>query len=190
MSLINKKEIYTYSNLLSILRVFLAIPFWILFSNLDSTETRIFAFALCIFAGITDILDGYLARRLNEVTEFGKIIDPLADKVCVAAIVIPLYLTGQFDSSLFWIIIGRDILIFVSGIFLSKKIGKVLPSNFLGKITVVSICLYFLLIIGNLQFGNVGKIFYYLIILLSTSSLIGYGWRSLDFLRKKGDGVV
>ncbi len=178
------KEIYTFSNLLSLLRVFLAIPFWIIFNNLNSPEMRMIAFALCIFAAVTDILDGYLARKFNEVTEFGKIIDPLADKICVAAIVIPLYTNGLFDATLFWIIILRDVLIFISGIFLSKKIGKVLPSNFLGKIAVVTICLYFLMILGDIQHSSIGKIFYYMIILLSFASLVGYGWRSIDFLKK------
>lgn len=184
------KEIYTISNLLSFLRVLLAIPFWILFNDLTSPEMRMIAFALCLFAAVTDILDGYLARKFNEVTEFGKIIDPLADKICVAAIVIPLYTNNLFDATLFWIILSRDILIFASGIFLSKKIGKVLPSNFLGKIAVVTICLYFLMILGDIQFTTTGKVFYYLIIILSIGSLVGYGWRSIDFLKKKQDLVV
>ncbi|MFN3694503.1 MAG: CDP-alcohol phosphatidyltransferase family protein, partial [Ignavibacterium sp.] len=72
---INSKEFLTVSNLLSLLRLLLAIPIWILFDYYNSVySVKYWLFALCIFAAVTDILDGFLARKLNQVTEAGKII--------------------------------------------------------------------------------------------------------------------
>ncbi len=79
----SRNKIFNASNSLSFLRLLLVIPAWIAFSNFDKTSRYTVA-AIGIFAAITDILDGYLARKLNQITEFGKIIDPLADKVLVS----------------------------------------------------------------------------------------------------------
>ncbi|MEJ2615571.1 MAG: CDP-alcohol phosphatidyltransferase family protein [Ignavibacteriaceae bacterium] len=135
----NYKEIYTKSNIISLFRLLLAIPLWFLLDGFNSPNIRYITFAVCLIASFSDILDGYLARKYNEVTEFGKIIDPLADKIAVGAIIIKLYLLGQIAAYYFLMIILRDIIIFLGGMFVAKKIGRVLPSNVLGKITVINI---------------------------------------------------
>ncbi len=182
----NYKEIYTKSNLLSLFRLFLAIPYWILLDNLDVSGMRYFIIFLCLFGSATDILDGYLARKFNEITELGKIIDPLADKVAVGAIMIKLFLLGLIPPYYFFIILGRDALIFIGGIIVSNKIGKVLPSNMLGKITVLSIGIVILLIIGDMSRSSyIFLAFYGLSIILVFASLIGYIIRALEFIRRK-----
>ena len=98
---INYNEIKTKSNLLSLFRLLLAIPFWFLLDNFKSDTVRYFTFFLCVFGAITDILDGFLARKFNQVTEMGKIIDPLADKVVIGIIIIKLYLIGEISSTYF-----------------------------------------------------------------------------------------
>ncbi len=181
---INYKEIYTYSNLLSLFRLFLAVPFWYLLANLDSGNNRTYSILLCLFAGVTDLLDGHLARRFNQVTEFGKIIDPLADKVCVAIIILQLYLTSQLDTLLLAFILGRDALIFIGGIIVSNKLGKVLPSNLLGKLTVLSVCFYILyLLFGFSKESSVHTVFYYGIIAMLIASFIAYVIRAVEFIR-------
>ncbi len=93
------------------------------------------------------MLDGYLARKLNQVTEVGKIIDPLADKAAMAVIVIKLYMINEISAFFFFTIISRDLIIFIGGLFVSNILGKVLPSNKLGKITVLFIGSVVLLIL-------------------------------------------
>jgi CDP-diacylglycerol--glycerol-3-phosphate 3-phosphatidyltransferase len=177
------KEIYTKSNLLSLFRLFLAIPFWMLLDDFDAN--RYYVFSLCIFAAITDMLDGYLARKFNEVTEFGKVIDPLADKVAMAAVVIKLYLIGVISPFYFFLIVGRDLLIFTGGIFVSKKIGRVLPSNKLGKISVLIIGIVILLILlGLSQDTFIYQFFFYLSILLIFASFAGYVIRAAEFIKR------
>ncbi len=102
-------------------------------------EARYILLSLYILVYLTDIADGYFARKFNQISELGKIIDPLADKILVILVVAYLYYYEIIPAYYFWIIILRDLIIFIGGIIVSKKIGKVLPSNYLGKATVLSI---------------------------------------------------
>lgn len=189
--MINLKEISTYSNLLSLLRLLLIIPFWILLNNFQDEQVRIILAVLGIFAFLTDILDGYLARKFNQVTELGKIIDPVADKVLIGIIILKLYLIGEITLFYFIIILGRDLIIFISGLYLSKKLGKVLPSNLLGKVTVFFISVVMLLIFIQLdQTLFIFQALYNGSILLVFASLFGYGIRAIEFLRKKNNDTI
>lgn len=189
--IVNLKEIYTKSNLLSLFRLLLAIPFWFLLDHFDSMTIRYVTFGLCLFASVTDILDGYLARKFNEVTEFGKIIDPLADKVAVGIIIVKLFVIGEIPLYYFIFIIGRDVLIFFGGLYVAKKIGKVLPSNILGKITVINIGIVILLLILDFDRTNYIYLFLYgMSIILIFVSFFMYVIRALEFLRQKNYGSV
>lgn len=185
--MVKLKDLFTTkSNLLSLFRLLMAIPFWILLGNIDSPGNRAILFGMCILGAITDLLDGYLARKFNEVTEMGKIIDPLADKVVIGIIILKLYLVGELPEPYFWMIILRDLLIFTGGIFVSRKLGRVLPSNMLGKLTVSSIAVVILFSLAEIsKTSTVYLGFYYLSIVLIFSSLIGYIIRSLEFIRQK-----
>jgi cardiolipin synthase (CMP-forming) len=188
---LNYKEIYTKSNIISLFRLFLAIPLWFLLNGFGSPDIRYITFAVCLLASFSDILDGYLARKYNEVTEFGKIIDPLADKVAVGVIIIKLFLLDQIPAYYFLMIILRDIIIFLGGMFVSKKIGRVLPSNVLGKITVINIGIVILFIILQLNGSNlIYKLLYASSIVLIFASLIGYIIRAKEFLKRKNYGSV
>ena len=187
----NYREIYTKSNIISLFRLFLAIPLWFLLDSFGSPEIRYITFAVCLLASFSDILDGYLARKYNEVTEFGKIIDPLADKVAVGVIIIKLFLLDQIPAYYFLMIILRDVIIFLGGMFVAKKIGRVLPSNVLGKITVINIGIVILFIILQLNGSNlIYKLLYASSIVLIFASLIGYIIRAKEFLKRKNYGSV
>jgi phosphatidylglycerophosphate synthase len=83
----NENKIFNASNSLSFIRLLLVIPAWFAFNNFDNNLARYSVAAIGVIATITDILDGYLARKLNQITEFGKVIDPLADKVLIVFVV-------------------------------------------------------------------------------------------------------
>jgi CDP-diacylglycerol--glycerol-3-phosphate 3-phosphatidyltransferase len=139
---------------------------------------------LCLIAYLSDILDGFVARKTNQISELGKIIDPLADKILVGGIVLNLFFIHLIPTYYLLIILFRDVLIFVGGIIVTKKIGKVLPSNTLGKITVLSIGLFIL--INVLQYNpesHLYKIFLYISIMLSIISLAGYISRAIELLQ-------
>ena len=73
----DKSEILTIPNVISFLRIVFIAPFVLFFLN----EQYIAAFSFIVLSGLSDCIDGYLARRLNQVTELGKILDPIADKL-------------------------------------------------------------------------------------------------------------
>jgi cardiolipin synthase len=177
----------TIPNYISIFRLLLAIPFYFLLQNIQMDfYYRYYILTLIFIASASDLLDGFLARKLNQISEFGKIIDPLADKVLIILIVTQLYMLNEIIGLYFWIIITRDIIIFVGGIFVSKKIGKVLPSNMIGKITVISIGIFIVLTIISIPKHNFFyHSFFYLSIILSIISVIAYSLRSYEAIKWK-----
>jgi CDP-diacylglycerol--glycerol-3-phosphate 3-phosphatidyltransferase len=98
----------------------------------DSTATLIAALLL-ILAGITDALDGYLARRAGNVTKLGIALDPIADKLFAGIVTIGLILFRGFPLWLAAMVIGRDLLIVGFSRFLARGRDVSLPSNLIGK---------------------------------------------------------
>ncbi|MCH8033895.1 MAG: CDP-alcohol phosphatidyltransferase family protein [Bacteroidetes bacterium] len=141
---------------------------------------------LIVIGALTDWLDGYVARKRNEITELGKIIDPLADKITIGAIIIRLYMVGEIPEYYFFLIIGRDLLILIGGVIVSKMIGKVLPSNVLGKITVSMIGMVILLIVLEMSHSSyLFQFFYYGSIILLIVSFFAYIYRAVEYIKKE-----
>jgi len=185
-------EINTVSNYISFLRLLLGIPIFILLDYIKIDYSyRIILVSLYFAAYISDLLDGYLARKFNQISEFGKIIDPLADKICVGIIILKMYLISEIPAYYFWIIILRDIFIFIGGIIISKRIGKVLPSNLLGKLTVTSIGIFIIIVTletdKNLWYYNLAL---YLSLILSFASVAGYAIRAFDIIKWKKNETI
>jgi CDP-diacylglycerol--glycerol-3-phosphate 3-phosphatidyltransferase len=124
-------------NLLTICR-FLLVPVfvWLIFFD-QSKFGVVWATAVFIIASITDYFDGYLARKFSYITNFGKLMDPLADKLLVIAAVLALTLRFNYvDSLVIAIIIFREVMVSLfREIFASKKIF--IPANIWGKIKTV-----------------------------------------------------
>jgi len=189
---IKTKGILTISNLVSLFRLFLVIPTIYFLSQIGEHEKfRIIVIILFFIAYLSDLLDGFLARKFNEITEFGKIIDPLADKVFVIGIILQLYISGEITHLYFWIVLLRDVIILIGGVIVSKTIGKVLPSNLLGKITVASIAIFLLaVILGAKETPLLFNVLQYGSIFLSFASVLGYALRAYETItwyRKNGN---
>lgn len=182
----SSNKIFNASNTLSFVRLLLVIPVWIAFNSFDERTVGYIVGGIGIFAAITDILDGYLARKLNQITEFGKIIDPLADKVLVVFVVLNLFFRGKIPEYYFYLIVGRDLLILIGGLIVSKKLGKVLPSDYIGKATVLAISFTLLMILLNVDSQSMPYlILYYLSIFLIFVSLINYLIKAVKALSQK-----
>ncbi len=185
------REFKTKSNILSFFRLLLAIPVFLLFTHYNENENiKYWIVFTLILASVTDNLDGYLARKYNEITELGKIIDPLADKVVVIVTVLMLFYLRLINDFFFYVIVLRDVLILIGGVYFSKKLGKVLPSNYVGKFTVGIIGFYLLAVILNLRHDNwLYLILYYLSLILSFISVMVYLFRAIEEInwRKNGD---
>ncbi len=180
----SKTEIFNISNLLSFLRLLSAIPLWLLLD--DFRNDKILVLTITLFALVSDFLDGFFARKFKQITDFGKMIDPLADKIVTGVVVIKFFILKEIPEYLFYMIIGRDIVIFLGGMFLSAKIGKVLPSNMIGKITVCVLALLLVMIILNFEKGSfVYRAVFYSTLILIVVSFIAYLVRAFEFINKR-----
>jgi len=138
------ERIWTVSTLLSLSRIILIAP--VSYCLLTDFPHNTLWAALFFLAGVgTDFLDGYLARRLHQVTEFGKIVDPVADKIAVAGVAIVLFIQGNVPLWYLILVIFRDLLIFVGGLYIRRKKNIVTQSNFPGKVAVNLVALFLLL---------------------------------------------
>ena len=144
-----KREFLTLSNLLSIFRALLSIPY-ALVMLLPDRPLRFWALGILLAGMATDKLDGDLARSRGEETEWGKILDPLADKICVAVMALVLMKVGDFPLWFVLALVIRDLLILGGGIYLKSARGVVLPSNAAGKWAATLIAFTILIVLLNL----------------------------------------
>ena len=95
------------ANKLTILRVFM-IPVFLLVLYLDVPNANYWALAIFVIASLTDTLDGYIARHYNQTTDFGKFMDPLADKCLVTAAMLWFVEQGRFPAWAMFIVVARE----------------------------------------------------------------------------------
>ena len=129
-------RIITLANAISISRIFLAIPLVLLFEDISKGDLGKlwWAFGLIIIIVLTDFLDGYVARKVEAITNFGKLIDPVADKVCMMVVMIYLIITYKLPFLLFLVILAiRDIFLIIIGVYLMFSQEEVFQSNRSGK---------------------------------------------------------
>ncbi len=131
------KNIINIANLLTFLRVCLSVPLWYFLSSINENSNIYVVYwflGLCFLISLTDILDGYFARLFNSVTDLGKFLDPIADKICVLVFVVYLSIKfGATYSSLFLILLVRDIIISIISIYFVRKEGRYFQANVYGK---------------------------------------------------------
>lgn len=170
-------------NKLTLLRIIM-IPFFVVFMLVDFGPWSKWA-ALAIFAvaSLTDTLDGYLARRDHLVTNFGKFMDPLADKLLVCSAMICMIELGRLPSWVVIVIIGREFVI--SGFrLIASDNGVVIAANYWGKIKTVCQMVMIIVLIADLGGGFVilEQILIYASLLLTVISLVTYLWQNRSVL--------
>jgi CDP-diacylglycerol--glycerol-3-phosphate 3-phosphatidyltransferase len=128
-------KIWTFSNILSLSRIVLMIPASY-YLGASMPFHREIAILFILVAVTTDALDGYFARKFNEISEFGKIIDPIADKIGIGIVVVMLTIFGDIPLWFTFLIVFRDLIIFFAGLYIKSKTGIILPSLMSGKLAV------------------------------------------------------
>ncbi|MFA7184397.1 MAG: CDP-diacylglycerol--glycerol-3-phosphate 3-phosphatidyltransferase, partial [Victivallales bacterium] len=130
-----------FPNALTLTRIILIFIFIILAANADGKvemfnrvhTIRVIAFIVAVIAALTDMLDGYLARKLNQITDFGKLMDPLADKIFVTGIMLILVQYQLLPAWVAVVIISREFL--VTGLrMLALKESELIAADIWGKI--------------------------------------------------------
>ena len=175
-------------NKLTILRVIL-IPFFVVFMLFDITGAADKWIALVIFcvASLTDMLDGKIARKYNLVTNFGKFMDPLADKLLVCTALICLTSMNRLNVIVVLVIIAREFII--SGFRLvASDNGIVIAASYWGKFKTVSQMALIIVLIMDLGgvWTVVGTVLTWVALLLTVVSLIDYIAKNKQVLTQGG----
>ena len=140
------------ANKLTILRVIL-VPIFMIFLLMESTSMHIAALFIFVIASLTDMLDGKIARKYNQITDFGKFMDPLADKMLTTAAFLVFMEQGIINSWVLMIVLAREFAI--AGIRLSAASeGNVIAASFWGKFKTVSqmVAIIVTILITNITF--------------------------------------
>ena len=165
-------------NKLTLLRTFM-IPFFLFFLLTDivlGANSRFIALAIFILASLTDLIDGKIARKYNLVTNFGKFMDPLADKLLVSSALIAFVGMGKLPIWIVVVIISREFII--SGFRLvAADNGVVIAASMWGKYKTTFQMLMIILLIADLDIPHINiveNIFIYVALILTVVSLIDY----------------
>lgn len=175
-------------NKLTIFRVIL-IPFFVFFLLYPGFEGygNYIAVVIFVVASLTDLADGKIARKYNLVTNFGKFMDPLADKLLVCAAMICLIETGQLASWIVIVIISREFII--SGFRLvASDNGIVIAASYWGKFKTTFQMLMIIVLtldIDHEVFDVLGVILTYTALILTVVSLIDYVVKNKDVLKEQ-----
>jgi cardiolipin synthase (CMP-forming) len=143
--------VYTLPNLISLARMVLGLPTaWCILGGQEAA-----AVALILLAAFTDFLDGWLARQ-SSPSALGILLDPLADKVFIAVVVMAMAAAGILPWWLLAVIVGRDLLILLGGLYVQSRVGKVsLPARWPGKVsTTVQFCTLLALFARDINWLN------------------------------------
>ena len=124
------------ANVLTLIRILL-VPVFILFFYLKLETAPLVALVVFVIASITDWLDGLIARKYDLITDFGKFMDPIADKLLVLAGIIMLMSVDKVSPVIAFVLIGREMIMSGFRLVAAAK-GKVLAAGVLGKIKTVT----------------------------------------------------
>ena len=167
-------------NKLTVARMIM-VPFLVVFllTGWGGEANRYISLILFVAASITDWFDGYLARKNHLVTNFGKFMDPLADKLLVCSAMICMIELGRLPAWFVIIIIGREFII--SGFrLIAAENGIVIAANYWGKFKTVSQMIMIILLILHFDlsvFVILEQIFIWLSLALTVISLMTYIWQ-------------
>lgn len=161
-------------NLLTVFRILL-IPVFVMVFNSQDENRLLVAMMVFLLAGATDLLDGYIARKYNMITEIGTLLDPLADKLMLITVLASMALQDYFPIGLALIVIVKEAVMVGVGICLYySKRNIVIPANKFGK--AATACFYLAIILLSSARGNpIGLIAVYLAVAMTVAAFANYG---------------
>ena len=175
-------NVWNIPNALTMLRLVLIPVFVVVFFNTPRDQDKIAALVVFAVASITDMFDGMLARKLNQITDFGKLFDPLADKLMVVTAMVCQAIIGVFPWAAIAVVAAKELIMFFGGMYMLSK-GVVVYSNYWGKTAqvffIASLLLSFFhpsLVAGNVcLFGvTIDLLLLWITVALAIAALVVY----------------
>lgn len=125
----------TLPNLITIVRIIIIPPFLWVYLTAKTQGQFYLSALLLIISGISDFLDGYFARKFKQTSKLGIVLDPIADKLTLAAVIVSLWIKMPMWYPLYIILILKDVFMGIGGVFLMAKKKEISGSKWFGKIT-------------------------------------------------------
>lgn len=130
-----KKDLWAIPNILCYIRFLLIPVFVVSYIRADSPRQYLTSAAVVFLSGLTDFLDGFIARRFDMVTDLGKIIDPLADKLTQAALIFVLVVKIRWMFLLLILFVIMQLFLLIAGLMMLKKGRKLNGAKWFGKVS-------------------------------------------------------
>ncbi|MFC4077391.1 CDP-alcohol phosphatidyltransferase family protein [Salinithrix halophila] len=140
-------------NLLTLFR-FTLIPVYLGLFFSDLSDRMAWAFGVLLLAGLTDVVDGYLARRHSQVTQLGVMLDPLADKLMMLAVFLSLLISQKISLTAAAAIFIRDLGMIIASAFFHFRGKLTVPANIMGKLTTILYYIALFLLMFGHSFGE------------------------------------
>jgi cardiolipin synthase len=174
-------KVLTWPNLLSALRLALVPVFlWLIL-----IDQNLLAFSILAFSSFTDWLDGFLARKLNQMSRLGQLLDPAADRLFILASLIGLAITAKVPWWLVVVVVGRDVLLFFTLPFLAQVGYGPLPVNYSGKAGTFALLYAFpLMLLPNVLSESLSVVIYPIAWAFAFWGIWLYWWAGAIYLRQ------
>ncbi len=175
-------------NILSLFRLVLVPCFALVFLS-ESPYASLLAGMIYMAAALTDVLDGYLARKWQQITKLGRVLDPLADKLLIMTALVCLSMKRVLPWYMCGIFLVKDLIMLVSGMFMVNRMNDVIPSNIFGKgvAFLLSASIATALLFGDVLTKKLPHLFdivFLVAAVLAIAALVVYGISYLRCLKK------
>jgi cardiolipin synthase len=135
-----KNKIFTIPNIISFFRIALIIAFVPVYFASSIEHHKLIAFGIIVLSGLSDVVDGFIARNFNMVSELGKILDPIADKLTQAAVLLCLLINHTELLAMFVVLFIKELLTAIAaGYLLKHKLVKPMSARWWGKLSTAAI---------------------------------------------------
>ncbi|MCK9216377.1 MAG: CDP-alcohol phosphatidyltransferase family protein [Firmicutes bacterium] len=159
-------------NALTLLRI-LVIPPFLYFYLFFPTHGEKIALIFFLFSGITDLMDGFIARKLDQVTKIGTILDPLADKMVLISVLTVFVIKNKIEAWILLVMFLKELLMILGAFYLYNGKKEIIPANVLGKVStalfyaagfsvIINLPVGYSMIVLFLVFNFVSTFFYFL----------------------------
>jgi CDP-diacylglycerol--glycerol-3-phosphate 3-phosphatidyltransferase len=163
---------------LTLLRLALTPIFVILLLN----HSAFFAFLVFSIASLTDFLDGYVARKSNQITKFGKIADPLVDRIFIVSAIVALFIIGKIPLWIVLIFTVRDLFMIAGYKIIEIKAKTNISVTFIGKLSSAFLMIALIPLILNIQFAHY---LLYIGIFLAIVSAFDYTYKGIRLIKNR-----
>ncbi len=174
-------KILTVPNALTLLRFLLVGLMAYLFVN----GYAVWSMLVYLFAAATDLVDGYIARRFNQISNIGKVMDPVADKLMTITALVCMFFMNYLSTGILVVVIVKESLMVIGGVLIYFVFKKVVYANLFGKIAAAAYFLAIMLLFLHKYVAPWDAWFMYLAVALNVISMLQYGYINIVMEARK-----